>query len=151
MNTSNIHTLKFVDYDTETLHYAASCQLRNTVLRRPLGLDLFAEDLSQECHHRHFGALFEERLIGCLVIVPRSDTVVTLRQMCVDEDFQGQRIGQRLVQYVEKVLRDHKVDLIELSARVPAIPFYEKLGYTSFGDEFLSVGITHQKMAKKLS
>jgi predicted GNAT family N-acyltransferase len=40
---------------------------------------------------------------------------------------------------------------VELSAQDQAMPFYEKLGYTVFGDAYLDEGISHHDAYKVIS
>ena len=39
---------------------------------------------------------------------------------------------------------------ITLGAQLQALPFYEKLGYTAEGQEFIDAGIPHREMIKNL-
>lgn len=142
--------LEIVEFDTSSELYQAACQLRQEILRLPLGLDLFAEGLSQESNYQHFGAIQEARLIAYLLIVPQPENHVILRQMCVVETYRGQGVGQQLIRQVEDSLKESKITKIELAARVPVVPFYERLGYRCVSEEFASVGIPHRKMMKNL-
>ncbi|MBT5020590.1 GNAT family N-acetyltransferase [Planctomicrobium sp.] len=139
-----------VEFDVHSELYQAACLLRQEILRLPIGLDLFAEDLSQENNCRHFGVLSNKQLIAYLLIVPQADKSVTLRQMCVVEAYRGQGVGRRLIQHIEESLKQSEIEMIELAARVQAVPFYERLGYRCVGEEFDSVGIPHRKMDKIL-
>jgi hypothetical protein len=53
--------------------YRAACALRQAVLRKPLGLDLFTEDLAAERDQWHFG-LFDGAgtLVACAIALPLS-------------------------------------------------------------------------------
>jgi predicted GNAT family N-acyltransferase len=132
------------DYDQE-------CRLRNEVLRRPLGLDLFAEDLAAEREQQHFG-LFDAsgRIVACVIAVPQSPTKAKIRQMAVDPSRQRQGLGQRLLRAVEEQLCEAGVERTSLHARVEAVPFYRSLGYAVVGEEFIEVGIPHLAMEKTI-
>ncbi len=39
---------------------------------------------------------------------------------------------------------------LELAAQIQAIPFYEKLGFIAYGDNFMDAGIPHRNMRKTL-
>jgi predicted GNAT family N-acyltransferase len=132
------------DYDQEW-------RLRNEVLRIPLGLDLGDEVLAAERDHWHFGLFDEEGgLCASVVAVPVSPESVKIRQMAVAPRSQGAGLGRKLVAGVEEILRQRGVKHCFLYARVPVVPFYEKLGYERVGDEFIEVGITHLEMEKTL-
>jgi predicted GNAT family N-acyltransferase len=131
-------------------HYKQSLQLRHRILRAPLGLDLFAEDLGVEQQQRHFSLWQEKNLLACLVIVPVSASAVKLRQMAVNDQYQRRGYGQQLIASVESVLTNEGIGRIELHARVRAIPFYQACGYHTVGEIYTEVGIPHQTMVKSL-
>jgi predicted GNAT family N-acyltransferase len=124
--------------------------LRQCVLRYPLGLNLFNEDLQAETNWLKFGAYLKNRLVGCVMLTPLSASKLKLRQMCVYNYMQGQGVGSDLVSFAESYAFKNNFKLIELNARDLAIPFYEKLGYKKVGDVFLEVGIEHVKMFKRI-
>ncbi|HKD10877.1 MAG TPA: GNAT family N-acetyltransferase [Thermoanaerobaculia bacterium] len=134
-------------YGTE--EYRLACQLREEVLRRPLGLSLRDEDLAGEKKQLHFG-LFEpdDTLIGCVVAVPLSATDVRIRQMAVSPTHQGKGLGRRIMEDLEKTLKARGFRHFVLDARTSAAGFYEKLGYIVVGSEFLEVTIAHVRMEK---
>lgn len=131
--------------------YDRECALRHRVLREPLDLDLYAEDLAAEAQELHFG-LFSPAgdLAACLVASPTSKTAVKLRQMAVDEAFQGLGCGTELLTQVEEVLRSQGFKLVVLHARQAAIGFYERLGYQVTSGEFIQVTLPHVRMEKAL-
>lgn len=138
----------------EILHgsaaYADACRLRHEVLRKPLGMDLFAEDLEQEKSQIHFGLFEGEHLVACLVVVPLDAGKAKLRQMAVAAERQRQGLGRRLVPEVELELGRRGFRQLELHARLTAEGFYRKLGYCRRGDVFTEVGIPHVAMEKRL-
>jgi predicted GNAT family N-acyltransferase len=131
-------------------HYSQSLQLRHKILRAPLGLDLFAEDLGIEQHQRHFSLWQDKNLLACLVIVPLSCSAVKLRQMAVNDQYQRRGYGQQLIAEVEAVLKHNGISHVELHARVSAIAFYQSCGYHCVGEIYTEVGILHQTMIKTL-
>jgi len=147
-------SLRELRYGTDD--YKQTLQLRHRILRAPLGLDLFQENLTVEVHQRHF-SLWQtagsppDTLLACLVIVPIAPACVKLRQMAVSDRHQRRGLGQQLVTQVEAVLAREGVALIELHARVSAVPFYQSCGYQCVGDIFTEVGIPHQRMSKVLA
>lgn len=130
--------------------YAQACALRNELLRRPLGLDLFTEDLAAESAYRHYGMLEEERVVACVLAVPLTPKKAKLRQMAVSVEYQNQGVGRQLLQNLELDLKRQGVESLELEARTTAVGFYEKLGYVTEGEEFLAVSIPHVRMVKSL-
>lgn len=143
--------MTFLEIPFQSDRYAQACELRNQVLRLPLGLDLLSEDLSPESEYLHFGIEQDGQLIACVLAVPLDSGRAKLRQMAVSSECQGQGIGRRLIESVEDCLVQQGFQVVELDARREAVGFYEKLGYVSEGDEFISVTIPHQCMTKVIA
>ena len=141
--------MQFQSFSSQSELYAQACELRNKVLRIPIGLDLYDEDLTAESICLHFGFLEAGELIASVMIVPH-ETQATLRQMCVAPSWQRHGIGTKLIAEVEANLQTRGFQSITLSARTTAAGFYEKLGYQRLGAELISVGIPHVRMAKIL-
>ena len=132
--------------------YEQACRLRHEVLRAPIGLNLFAEDLSPERQQEHFGSFDPAgQIVACLVAVRLSPEQAKLRQMAVHPARQRQGHGQRILRAVEQHLAASRIRRITLHARTTAAPFYAALGYQSVGEEFTEVGIPHVVMEKALS
>lgn len=61
------HTVMLRQIAHGSAAYSAACALRNRVLRLPLGLDLYREDLAAEVSQLHFGLYDEaDALLACL-------------------------------------------------------------------------------------
>jgi N-acetylglutamate synthase-like GNAT family acetyltransferase len=136
-----------------TTHYAeyqALLNFRNELLRKPLGLDLFSEDLSDDEKDFIIIAQQEDEIVGCLMLHPVDKKIVKLRQMAVSDTLQGQGIGSRLVIEAEELAAKKKYRKILLHARRTAEDFYKKLGYNTVGNTFLEVTIPHIAMEKTL-
>lgn len=132
--------------------YRQECELRQRVLRIPLGLNLYNEDLGPEKDQLHFG-LFDEAhvLIACVIALPLGAGKAKIRQMAVAPEHQGRGHGRILLQSAEALLAERSVRELCLHARKTAVPFYERLGYRTSGPEFLEVGIPHIAMEKHLA
>lgn len=135
-------------YDYESSEYMKELSLRNKVLRKPLGLNLFDEDLSQDEKDVHIGAFTSGKLVGCLLLSKVSDKIIKMRQVAVDEKEQGSGIGSRMVSFAEEWAKEHKFIKITMHARKKAAGFYIKRGYKIIGEEFTEVGIPHYTMEK---
>jgi ribosomal protein S18 acetylase RimI-like enzyme len=96
--------MEFREISFNSPAYRDQCVLRNEVLRKSLGLDLFEENLEEERDSFHFGMFDNIRLVGCVVVKPLSDTRVQLRQMAVDPGFQGQGLGRKVMEGVKNFL-----------------------------------------------
>jgi len=129
--------------------YEQALELRQKVLREPLGLNIRDEDLTNEIYCLHYGLLHQEELIAYLLMQPLEPSRMKLRQMAVSKYFRAQGVGRRLILSVEKEVFARGVMRIELHARSSALDFYRKLGYTVEGEPFDEVGIAHRKMFKE--
>jgi len=140
--------VKIIDYGTK--QYKQMIDLRYHILRKPLGLSFTQEELEEEKNNIHIGCFDDDRLEGCCMLVPVDKATVQLRQMAVISGLQGKGIGKVLMQFAENISRDLGYKKIVMHARKTAIGFYEKLGYTICGSEFLEVTIPHFTMEKVL-
>ncbi|MFA6597054.1 MAG: GNAT family N-acetyltransferase [Ignavibacteriaceae bacterium] len=123
-------------------------ELRHKILRQPLGLKYTQEQLNSEKDEFHFAAFEGDKLVGCLLMKAIDNKEIKMRQVAVDEDYQGKGVGKMLVLYSEKFVSVKGFSLITLHARKTAVPFYEKLKYETVGDEFTEVGLPHFIMKK---
>ncbi|HZP93418.1 MAG TPA: GNAT family N-acetyltransferase [Burkholderiales bacterium] len=131
--------------------YEAECRLRHDVLRKPLGLDLYAEDLQAERAQWHFGLFDGDVLVACLVVVPDGFPEAKIRQTAVREDWRHRGLGRRIMLETEALLKAAGFDRATLNARKSALDFYRKLGYRIEGDEFIEVTIPHFRLSKRIS
>ena len=132
-----------------TDEYRLECELRDDVLRKPLGLALTAEELAREQDQLHFG-LFEpdDNLLACVVVAKLSPTDARIRQMAVSPIHQRRGLGKMLMTELETDLRSRGFANLVLHARASAVGFYETLGYAIIGDEFIDVTVPHFRMVK---
>lgn len=140
--------LKIIDHGTK--EYQQMVQLRNDILRKPLGLSLTPEELEKEKEEILIGAFEEEKMLGCCMLITVDPATVRLRQMAVLNNVQGKGIGRALMQFAENIARDRGFRKITMHARQTATGFYEKLGYRINGDQFEEVSIPHYIMEKNL-
>lgn len=111
-----------------------------------------AKDLTEEYSSIHFAAYdLADDLLGTLVMKPLEDGQIKMRQVAVYPGHQKKGIGQKMVAASEVFSKEQGYKEIVLSARVPAVPFYEKLGYKVISDMYEEVGIDHYKMSKILN
>jgi len=131
--------------------YRATVELRNQILRVPLGLELTPADLASDPSSYHLACFCKGDIVGCLLLFPRSDTEVAMRGVAVASNSQGQGVGRAMVEYSEQFALRHGFSLMTLDAREMAVPFYERLGYVKYGERFEKVTVPHWKMSKRLS
>ncbi|MGK2860846.1 MAG: GNAT family N-acetyltransferase [Chitinophagaceae bacterium] len=140
--------LKLIDHGSP--EYKQMVKLRDTILRKPLGLYFTPEDLEKEKDNLLIGAFEDDQMLGCCMLVEEEPAIVRLRQMAVLNDLQGKGIGRALMNFAENLARDRGYKTIRMNARKNVVGFYEKVGYKVKGDEFIEVTIPHNLMEKIL-
>ncbi len=130
--------------------YHQSVALRDKILRKPLGLHYSKEFLQAEKDQYHLGLFLAGKMIGILLFKHEGEQLLKMRQVAIDEDFQGQGYGKKLVAYAEDFAREKGYRRISLHARLTAVPFYNRMGYKIASAEFLEIGIPHYKMEKRI-
>jgi N-acetylglutamate synthase-like GNAT family acetyltransferase len=130
--------------------YDKALSLRYEVLRKPLRLEFTAAELQKDREDIHYGLFEGKRILGCLILTKCEQRKIKMRQVAVDNQFQGQGLGKELCQAAEKYARDKGFKLMFCNARKTAVPFYQKMEYRIVSDEFTEVNIPHYTMEKAL-
>lgn len=161
--TLNCPTMTLINPDTLTFircEIADIIQLRYDILcsHRPFVEAQFEGDDSATT--LHFGAFLttahedpntQPANLACVTYMLnewQDQPAWQLRGMAVREDCAKQGIGTQLIQFAEPTLRAASTtQTLWCNARVPAIPFYERLGWSIASDEFVVPNYgPHQKM-----
>ena len=140
--------IKQIDHGSK--EYRQMVQLRNEILRKPLGLSFKKEELEREKEDILIGAFEEDKMLGCCLLTRVDKNSVRLRQMAVQNNLQGKGIGATMLNYAENVARDAGYKTMVMHARKTAVGFYEKLDYKVTSGEFEEITIAHFIMEKKL-
>lgn len=143
--------------------YALTVALRYDMLREPLGLHFNLNDLDYEQDSVHWAGFSEEgEVLACLVLRPASTTSVLpegysmeeayqMRQVAVKPSYQGLGLGRALVLHSQNWLRDQvKARLVFLHSRPQAVGFYQRLGYQTYHEPLMEVGLLHTRMFMNL-
>lgn len=102
---------------------------------------------------RHFLALPEKgstlrAAIGTARLLFTDDGYAKAQRVAVLKQWRGKGVGAALMFALEGEAARTGYGLVVLAAQKVAIPFYERLGYEAYGDEFLDAGIEHRLMRK---
>ncbi len=143
------------NYDVKILklnspEYKKALVLRDEILRIPLGMSIYNDDLSDENLQIHIGCVIEGEVVGILLLRRVDNETVQMRQVAVVEFLQGKGLGNEMVVFAEKIAKSNSYSKIILHARKTAVSFYEKLLYTKTSDEYLEIGIPHCTMEKNI-
>lgn len=148
MIENNALEIKEIAYGSEA--YTEELELRDVVLRKPLGMTVYDDNLKADEHDIHLGAFINNRLVGVLILNFLNVEEVRMRQVAVDETWQKKKIGSQMVIYAELLAKNKGCSQMLLHARKSAVVFYKKMGYAVVGDEFLEINIPHYNMRKWL-
>lgn len=133
-----------------TPEYESELELRDKVLRKPLGMNISDDNLEIEINDYHICSLIDSKVVGTLLLRKFNSSTLQMKQVAVDKSFRNKNIGRNLISFAENFAKDNGFTKIILNARKTAIPFYEKIDYLKIGAEFIEVGILHIKMTKDL-
>jgi predicted GNAT family N-acyltransferase len=120
-------------------------------LRRIVFIEEQSVPEAEEVDGRDAGALhllarLDGLPVGCARLLVMGDTG-KIGRVCVLQDYRGQGIGVALIESALEVLRAQPGVLrAKLGSQTHAIGFYEKLGFTPVGPEYLDAGIAHRDM-----
>jgi predicted GNAT family N-acyltransferase len=143
--------IKEIVFNSE--EYIKAVELRNRILRFPLGLKLDEKELLKENRDFHIGCFIEDHdLIGILILTPVNDDDIKMRQVAVENKYQKKGIGKMLVKYSEELSVKNGFCRIILNARITALEFYLTLGYKIISDEYIDedTKLPHCKMEKNI-
>jgi predicted GNAT family N-acyltransferase len=94
----------------------------------------------------HAVAIVDGVVVGTGRLLPTA----TIGRMAVSEAARGQGIGAAVLECLEERARARGFRAVELHAQVHAAGFYDKAGYTPYGEVYLEAGIEHLSMRKEL-
>lgn len=129
--------------------FESAVALRDRVLRDPLGRPSAHGERDRDRMGRHFVAVQDGAVIGCLALYPEGKRAI-LRSMAVAPEVQGQGVGASLYRYAEGWAALSGIEAIEAEARSAALAFYVACGFSVEGEEYLGHGIPHRKVKKVL-
>lgn len=129
--------------------------LRWRLLRAGLAREAACFEGDDEPTTHHLAAIQTGAVVGCVTILQRAfedKAAWQLRGMAVEPQLQRQGIGRRLVEAVERVVRESgHSNRLWCNARTPAVEFYRKLGWRTIGNEFsIPTAGPHFRMCKHL-
>lgn len=142
-------TLTIAPAETEA-DRAACFALRDAVFVEEQGVSKEEEYDGRDGAARHLLARLHGTPAGTLRMRVLDDAV-KLERVCVARAVRGRGIGAALTRAALDMAREMPgVRAARLGAQVPVIGFYERLGFTAHGLEYLDAGIPHRDMTRPL-
>ena len=137
--------------DLESQTYKDALQIRHKVFvdEQKVPVDLEIDDL--EAVTEHIVLYKEDQPVATARILELENATYKVQRVATLKPFRGQGYGAELMAQIEAHVSHLNAQKLVLGAQNTAIPFYEKLGYTTHGDEFMDAGIPHHNMTKNIS
>ena len=110
---------------------------------------LYEMELEEDQEGVHFGAFTDDKLVGIISLF-QTDKSFQFRKLAVSSDYQKMGIGNALLQRVEAFAKSENGTGIWCNARVSAIGFYIKAGYTHTGKRFSKNGFDYEILEKEI-
>lgn len=104
------------------------------------------DELDDRCTH-----VLAETTDGVAVGTARMLPDGHIGRMAVLQPWRHCGIGRTMLKTLIQQALCSGLDSVNLNAQTTAIVFYEKAGFTSYGDEFLDAGIPHRRMRRQLN
>jgi len=136
-------TIRFVEYRDEqaTIHH-----IRHQVFTLEQGVDsaldfdgLDSDALQVLAYHENLpagtGRMLHDGRIGRIAVL---------------SDHRGTGLGRQIIEAFVDRARQEGFNRVFLGAQVTAVPFYEKLGFSQYGEDYMDAGILHTPMAQDL-
>ena len=127
----------------KTIQAIDTYPIRQAILRKGKPIETCVFEGDHNLNTLHFGLFKDEELVGVLSVFANSNAQFTqtnqfqLRGMAVLEIHQNKGYGKKLIQFIENYLVLNSETLLWFNARINAVAFYEKLGYTGTGEVFV--------------
>ena len=83
---------------------------------------------------------------GRLIYAKSPDETAKIGRVAVSKSARGLGVGRAVMERLHDEARERGIEAVELGAQLHAIPFYEKLGYSAYGNIFLDANIEHRMM-----
>ena len=120
-------------------------------LRRPWHQPKGSERDKHEKEAVHVMAVDGKKVVGVARLHFNGPDEAQFRYMGVDSRYRGRGIATSLLRALEKEARQRGAKIAWFNAREPAVPFYEKCGYSIFDISYTLYGcIPHWKMFREL-
>jgi predicted GNAT family N-acyltransferase len=136
--------------DLKLTNYAAAKpeiqSIRQLVFQQEQGVDPALDFDGLDDSATHIIAYADNQPIATARIRQLSDRSLKLERMAVLAVYRGKGIGQQMVQLAIAEGDRQMAPQVKLNAQIQAKAFYEKLGFSAYGEEFEDAGIPHIEM-----
>jgi GNAT superfamily N-acetyltransferase len=106
--------------------------------------------MEEDDHGYHFAA-FQDNLIVAVVSLFKHEKDWQFRKFAVIDAAQGKGTGRELLHYITDFVLKENAKLLWCNARLSAIGFYNKFGFSAVGEVFHKNGVDYSVMQKHLA
>jgi ribosomal protein S18 acetylase RimI-like enzyme len=106
-------------------------------------------EMDEDADGIHFGAFKDDKLAGIISLFQKG-TSFQFRKLAVDPALQHMGVGSSLLQQITTYSKENGGTLLWCNARVSAIGFYVKAGYSGTGKTFSKNGFDYEIMEKMI-
>ena len=146
-----MENIKFISPKTAD-EFERYYHFRWQLLREPLNLPLGSEQDEHEAVSFHSLAINSEGdIVGVGRISPEHDQQMRIRYMAVASQYRSQGIGSLIVQKLLQYAETNEVAKCWLHARIGAVTFYEKNGFSVVKSIETDIAVPHMLMEINLS
>lgn len=132
------NNIKFLFIDKESNYYMESIDLIYEESFKEYNYSKRCIISEVENKGKHIIAVVDNVVVGHARLYV-SDNKGKISQVVVSKNYRGINIGSKLISELIKESLNLKLEELELFARVNSVEFYEKLGFSTFGEEFISL------------
>ena len=111
---------------------------------------LYKMEMEEDIQGFHFGAFEDDALVGVVSLFQEGKDF-QFRKFAVDINIQHKGVGSALLTHMEAFAVAEGAERIWCNARVSAIGFYAKFGYSPTGTLFSKNGFDYEIMEKVIS
>jgi GNAT superfamily N-acetyltransferase len=113
------------------------------------GQKLYEMEMDEDLDGIHFGAFTDNKLVAVVSLFPKDDGF-QFRKFAVDPDYQGKRVGHKLLTYITDFAISAGAKRLWCNARSTATGFYDKNGFRHTGEFFSRNGFDYEILEKNL-
>ena len=106
-------------------------------------------EMEEDNHGYHFGAFMNNNLVAVVSLFQKGEDF-QFRKFAVVPEMQGQGVGKSLLNHITEFTANEGGKRLWCNARVSAIGFYARYGFTQTGTTFSRSGFDYEIMEKPI-
>lgn len=122
--------------------------IRQRVFVEEQGFQHEFDDLDECC--TFITAYTHQQCIGCARMIEDKQNSVVLGRVAVLSEYRGMQVGKQLIHFAEQIAKKQGNSEMRLHAQCIKQGFYERLGYSAYGDIEWDEHVEHIWMKKRL-